>query len=541
MATSSKSKKIKRRDSGDCKSIVQKVLLIFYFTFREFIDWIVDGIFRFIYSDDRKIKLPNIKYSFLKYSASSLAEKIRSRELKSEEVVRGFIERIKEVNPSLNAVVDDRFEEALEEAKAADFFLQNTEMKLDELKEKKPFLGVPFTCKESTAAKGMAFTCGLVSRKGVRATEDALVVENVKNSGAILIGVTNVPEINLWCETRNNVYGQTVNPYNNNRTTGGSSGGEACIISSCGSPMGIGTDIGGSTRMPAHYCGVYGHKPTTGLISTKGLTFRTGSEGKTMVTAGTITRYAEDIIPFLKVLLGDNQTQLKLDTKVNLQELHYYYVLDPGDMRVSPLSKEIIASLLKVVDHLGTISNNSIEKVNFPGFRYCLSLWRHAMSKEPSNFAKDLGNQQKEVMLSCELPKLLFGRCNFTLPAIMRLIDLKVLPPTKATWAEKEINELKEELIEMLGNDGVFLFPSCPLDAPFHYASFLRPYNFAYWAIFNVLEFPVTQVPLGLSKNGLPLGIQIVSAPYNDHLCIAVAQELEKAFGGWIPPYNTDT
>lgn len=540
MATSSKTKKIKKKANQDCKALAKKILLIFYFTLREVIDWIIDLIFGFIYGGDKKLsKLPNLKNSFLKYSPCTLAEQIRNRELKSEDVVQAYIERIREVNPTLNAVVDNRFEDAINEAKAVDSFLQETNLTKDELKAKKPFLGVPFTCKESTAAKGMAFTCGLVSRKGVRATEDAAVVNSMKESGAILLASTNVPEINLWCETRNNIYGQTSNPYNYSRTAGGSSGGEASIISACGSPMGIGTDIGGSTRMPAHFCGLFGHKPTTGLISTKGLTFRTGTEGETMVTAGTITRYAEDITTFLRTLLGENQNKLKLGEKVNLEDIHFFYVLDPGDARVSPVSKEIIEILLKVVDHLGTKSKSQIEKINLPGFQYSLALWRHAMSKEPSNFAKDLGNQEKEVSLVPEIPKLLIGQCNYTFPSIMRLIDLKVLPPTKASWAEKETAELREELIEMLGTNGVLLFPSSPLDASYHYASFLRPYNFAYWGIFNVLHFPVTQVPLGLSKNGLPVGVQVVSSPYNDHLCIAVAEELEKAFGGWVPPYQT--
>ncbi|XP_073992205.1 fatty-acid amide hydrolase 2 [Rhodnius prolixus] len=539
MATGSKSRRTKRKESQNCKALAKKILLIFYFTIRELFDWIIDFIFGFIYGDEKKLaKLPNIKHRFLKYSACTLAEQIRNRELKSEDVVQAYIERINEVNPTLNAVVDFRFEDAIKEAKDVDAFLQETNLTKEELKAQKPFLGVPFTSKESTSAKGMAFTCGLVSRKGVRATEDAVVVERVKESGAILLGTTNVPELNLWCETRCNVYGQTSNPYNYTRTTGGSSGGEASIISACGSPLGIGTDIGASIRMPANFCGLFGHKPTTGLITTKGLTFRTGTEGDTMVTAGPITRYAEDITPILRTLLGENQQKLKLGEKVNLEEVRFFYVLDPGDIRVSPVAKEIIETMLKVVDHLGTKSKSHIEKINLPGFQHSVALWRHAMSKEPTNFAKDLGNREKEVSLVTEIPKLLIGQCNFTLPSIMRLIDLHILPPTKASWAEKETAELREELIEMLGNDGVLLFPSSPLDASYHYASFLRVYNYGYWAIFNVLKFPVTQVPLGLSMHGLPVGIQVVSSPYNDHLCIAVAEELEKAFGGWVPPYQ---
>lgn len=89
-----------------------------------------------------------------------------------------------------------------------------------------------------------------------------------------------------------------------------------------------------------------------------------------------------------------------------------------------------------------------------------------------------------------------------------------------------------------MGSDGVLIYPSTTFTAPYHYSAFLRPYNFSYWGIFNVLHLPVTQVPLGLDKDGLPLGVQIVAAPFNDHLTIAVATELEKIFGGWVPPFK---
>lgn len=127
-----------------------------------------------------------------------------------------------------------------------------------------------------SSLKGLSFSFGLNSRRGVKATEDADIVAKCKNAGAILLCATNVPELNLWTETRNNIYGMTVNPYNTSRIVGGSSGGEASIVSACGSPIGLGTDIGGSCRMPAFYCGIFSHKPTTGLISTKGMTFRKG-------------------------------------------------------------------------------------------------------------------------------------------------------------------------------------------------------------------------------------------------------------------------
>lgn len=502
-------------------------------------DWFIDFIFSFIYDDSKKYILPPVEEQFLQDGAVVLADKIRTKQLTSEKVVKAFIERARQVNQHLNCIVEERFELALKEARETDEFLSKTTLSSNELKAQKPFLGVPFTSKESTSSKGMNFSCGLASRKRIKATEDADIVKHMKSAGGILIGVTNVPELNMWCETRCLPYGQTNNPYDLNRTVGGSSGGEAAAVSACASPIGIGTDIGGSTRMPAYFCGVFGHKPTTGLISTKGMTFRTGEEKVQMVTAGTITRHCEDIIPFLKILLAENVSQLKLDTKVNLKDVKVFYTLDPKDARVSPVCAEIKKYINRSVNHLNlTGINGEPQKLDLSGFKYSYSLWRYWMSKEPINFALDLGNGESEVKLISELPKMLIGQCHHTLPAILRLIEAEILPPVNAKWAEEETAQLRKELLDKLGDNGVLMFPSHSTPAHRHYTAFFRPFNFAYWAIINVLRLPSTQVPLGLSEEGFPIGLQVVSAPYNDHLCIAVAQELERAFGGWVPPFR---
>lgn len=231
-------------------------------------------------------------------SATEIARKIRNKEVSCVEVVQAFINRIEQVNPKLNAVVENRFSQALEEAKEVD-----KKIALDEDISDKPFLGVPFTSKESTACKGSSNTLGLLARKGRVAEEDAYIVERTKAAGAILLGVTNIPEL-LWSESRNLVYGQANNPYNLCRTTGASSGGESCIVSACGSVLGLGTDLGGSIRIPSLYCGVYGHKMTTGSTNTKGIYGRNGNEGKSMLSAGPIVKHAEDLLPFSKCLIS---------------------------------------------------------------------------------------------------------------------------------------------------------------------------------------------------------------------------------------------
>lgn len=245
-------------------SIMHYVLQIWIFL-RYYIDLLIDKLFGFVY-DSTRVHLPSTSEKILLESATSLAEKIRKKQLKVEVVVRAFINRIKEVNGILNAVVDERFEEAIKDAKAADELIRDGKVDF----EKQPFFGVPFTAKESTACKGMANTFGLVCRKGIKAEEDAECVALMKKAGGILLGVTNVPSLNLWQETFNPIYGVTKNPYNTTRNVGGSSGGEAAIVAAGGCPIGLGSDIGGSVRIPCFMCGVFGHKITNGLTSTKG-------------------------------------------------------------------------------------------------------------------------------------------------------------------------------------------------------------------------------------------------------------------------------
>ena len=179
--------------------------------------------------------------------ACVIARKIKQRELTCEETSKAFIERIYEVNPSLNAVVDDRFEEAIAEARYIDEVLDSDVLKYEQEKAallSKPLLGVPVTIKESLACKGLSHSAGLLVRKDTTAAKDSDVVENLRKAGAIPIAVTNCSELCMWCETDNYLYGRTNNPYDTSKMAGGSSGGEGSIISAAGSVCGVGSDVG---------------------------------------------------------------------------------------------------------------------------------------------------------------------------------------------------------------------------------------------------------------------------------------------------------
>ncbi|KRT80343.1 amidase, partial [Oryctes borbonicus] len=438
-------------------------LLQMYIALRFIIDYIVDFIFG-LFLNGTRYAISKPKNKLVLQSATSLARKIRRKEVTSEEVVKAFIERIKEVNPALNAVVDDRFEEALKEAQQIDTDIKSGKIVEDDFK-RKPFLGVPFTTKESTVCKGLNVSFGLLARKYEFGGEDSKVVELMKNAGGILLGVTNIPQLNRWCECYNPVYGVTNNPYNTSKNVGGSSGGEACIIAARGSPIGIGTDIAGSLRIPSFRCGVFGHKPSHDLISTAGLTFRTGAENPTMVTAGPMSAHSEDLIPLLKILLDDNVNKLRLDEEVNVKKIKIYYMTESSCLRASPIPSSMKKVILKCVDHFNSFSEAKPKEVNFEDVKYGLQLWMQMLTKEKDNFLKQIKNNDGEANAIVEVIRFFTMRSEFTLYTIMNILNEKLFLRPNAEWAADTIKQLQDEIIKTLGNDGVLLFPSEPYPA----------------------------------------------------------------------------
>lgn len=471
----------------------------------------------------------------LSKSAVELALLIRQRKLKAYDVVKRYYERLESIGKGqLNAVVDGPFREALEEAGEIDRKLDNGEFSQDQL-ERKPFLGVPFTTKDSTAVGGKLHTLGLISRRNTKAPEDAECVKLMKESGAIIIATSNIPEVNKWIESRNMVIGCTNNPYDLRRSVGGSSGGEAALIAASCTGFGLGTDIGGSIRIPAFNCGIFGHKPSRNVINTRGCTFRTGNEENTMVVAGPMTRYATDLMPIFKVLTGPKMAEkLKLDQPVDLKKIRYFYIPSINMKQCNPVNRETQMVMYKIRKHFQSLTGEEVKLAELPNLDLTGKMWRYWMTQEPADFNKLLGNGE-ELNPFVELFKKLIGQSNFTLAAIYSLID-SLLPKEKEDMMRSATITCKTALQDLLGSDGVLFFHSSPRTAPFHYYPLVKFADFSYFCIFNVLQLPATQVPMGLGSSGLPLGIQVVSNDMNDRLCLAVAEELERKFGGWTQP-----
>ncbi|KAF5270725.1 hypothetical protein FQA39_LY01463 [Lamprigera yunnana] len=466
-----------------------------------------------------------------------------SLQVSSVQILNSCIERIKEINPVLNCVVANRFEEAIKEAQAADDLIRSGAIAEKDLANSKPFLGVPFTTKDCIAVKGMIHTSGLYSRQKIIAEEDADVIARLKNVGGIPIALTNVSELCMWWESANTLHGRTNNPYDTNRIVGGSSGGEGCNQAAAGSMFGIGSDIGGSIRMPAFFNGVFGHKPSKGIVSQKGqYPIPISDIQKGMLGLGPICRRAEDLLPLFKIIVDKEAVKkLDLNKKVDLAKIKFYYQdTDIHNVMVSPINLEIKNLFKKINLHLRKAHKIETEKVTIDRLRNAVAMWMAGMKPGigPS-FSEQLTNCNGSLNIPLELLKWCCRISKHTFIAILTAVCDKFTPPPedpKHIYIAQERGALQKELSDLMGDNGVLLFPSHPTSAPYHNEPIIKPLNFIYTGIINVLSFPATHCPMGLDSQGLPIGIQVVANVNNDRLCFAVAEELEKAFGGWVPP-----
>lgn len=478
-------------------------------------------------------------------SGVALAGLIKAGEISSREAVDAHILRIEAVNPQLNAVVAERFELARTEADRADGLRAKSRGK-STVEDLPPFHGVPCTIKECFAFEGMPNTAGLVRRKGIIPTVDATAVARLRAAGCIPLGVTNTSEACMWMESNNRVYGLTRNPYDLGRTVGGSSGGEGAIIAAGGSPFGLGSDVGGSIRMPAFFNGIFGHKPSAGLVPSTGQYPHAENEQLRYLGTGPLARKAEDLMPLLRIMAGpDGQDPvcraavLPDPAQVAIERLR---IFDGGPIPGHPISRELRAAQGRVLAAL--VDRGALQQeARFPKLRKAFEIWSSMLTlASDTRYVDLLAQGGPPVRLGRELLRFVLGRSEFTGISIgMGLSDIVAGRMQRHAHRMRALGlALREEMKRALGDDGVMLFPSHPRVAPRHHTPAFRQlllrHDFIYTGIINVLHLPATQVSLGLNPKGLPLGVQVVAGPGQDHLCIAVAQALEAQFGGWVPP-----
>lgn len=470
-------------------------------------------------------------------SAVSLARAIRERRATSVEVVEAHIARAKHVNPGINAIVRDRHAEALREARRADEVVASSPGG-----DLPPFHGVPITIKEAYAFEGMPNTSGLWARRNVIADHDATAVARLRNAGAIPIGVTNTSELCMWFESKNAVWGRTNNAYDPRRTCGGSSGGEGAIVGAGAVPFGLGSDVGGSIRLPAFFNGVFGHKPTGGIVPSTGHHPPAINDVQRFVCCGPLARRAEDLMPALRIIAGPDgieprtvEAQLGDPASVDLRTMTVYSVERGPNKVAAPL----LAAQRRAAEALAA-RGVRVERREIPAMKRSLEIWSammHVGGQGENSFRAMMG-EGGGFRPWREIGRSVFRASKYTLPGLL-LSVLEDVPAMMPKRAEKIValgEELQRELAALLGDRGALLYPSFPRVAPKHMTPMLRPFQFAYTAIFNVMQMPSTQIPLGLDANGVPLGAQIAAPRFGDHVTIALAMELERSLGGWTPP-----
>ncbi|CCW71763.1 unnamed protein product [Phytomonas sp. Hart1] len=443
--------------------------------------------------------------------------------------------------------------------------------------------------------RGCPNSSGHPSRHGRLSAVDGPVVRNFREAGAIILGVTNTSELCMWYESSNYVYGITCNPYDTRCIVGGSSGGEGTAAGAAFSVFGIGSDIGGSIRMPCFFNGVYGHKSSPHYISNSGQHPGARSSANHYMSTGVITRFPEDLIPLNQIAarggFGKDPAifppaqplEKVVDFKSFRRRLRVFAVEEfgaPWPVRVSESQKEAVRV---AAEALCTHLNAHVTYVNvidrqrctagevppeFAPFPRILEMWFDALSFDPeeNKFRKLMaeGHGNEDVNWFAELLRWMFGRSRHTLPALV-LCVMEEIGDWLAFWRNphkptscKTFESFKTGLETLLGEDGILLTPTFPTAAPRHHAPNWNPLQFQYTAAFNVLQFPATTCPIwlgaemkdaarslsyfearaaGLPRDfHLPKGVQVVGATHQDELCISVAIALKEILGGYRYP-----
>jgi fatty acid amide hydrolase 2 len=473
----------------------------------------------------------------LTLSATALAAALREGRFGARELVEAHIEHMERVNPTINAIVMTRFHDARREADAADARLRQARGN-GTLESLPPLLGVPCTIKENFEFEGTPQASGLISRRHIVNDRDAVTVARLRAAGAIPLGVSNTSELCMWMESYNEVYGRSNNPYDETRIVGGSSGGEGAIIGAGASPFGLGADVGGSIRMPAFFNGVFGHKCSPRLVPNEGqYPIAANDRINDFLSTGPLCRRAEDLEPLLRILGGPNAAGLKPAAKVKLSRLR---VLTLKPDRGPRAKKDMLAAQARAAAALQE-AGARLETVDLPLLEKGFDIWSSMLATaEGPSFAEMMFGTRNALRPALELGRLATGRSAHTLPLVI-LALLEKVPDIAPRRARKFValgETLKQQLEDALGDDGVLLTLPYTEVAPRHGRPMFPPFNWVRCAIFNAMSVPGTSVPMGLNKEGLPLGVQVVAAQDQDHLGIACALALEKRIGGWVPPWT---
>jgi amidase len=456
-------------------------------------------------------------------SAAELARRIQARALSARELVVAQLERIAASNPDLNAIVTLDAEGALARAREADAALARGQ-------SWGPLHGVPFTLKDAHSTAGMRTTVGHPMFQDYVPAEDGTVAARLKAAGGILLGKTNVPPMLMRAQTDNPIFGRTNNPWNLERTAGGSSGGSAAAVAAGLCAFDVGSDMSGSIRIPAHFCGVFGLKPSANRVPNTGHIPPPpglGNTERTMPVSGPLARSVEDLALVMRVLVGPDGR----DHDVPPVPWRYAAPRSPASLRIAFMpefpgvttARAVRAAVLRTADALRHAGARVDEREPGWSIPQMNEVWREYFGAMTHVFGELMGTKlpvaievgSAPTLLSWQTLLLRRDALALALDALLDDYDAFLIPVSISTAFPHSPPR------SPIAVDGV------PVDSRFidHY---LYP--------FNMLGHPAIAVPAGIADDGLPVGVQLVGKRWEDERLLAVAAAVAPIAGGYEPP-----
>jgi Asp-tRNA(Asn)/Glu-tRNA(Gln) amidotransferase A subunit family amidase len=457
-----------------------------------------------------------------------MAEQVRKKKISPVELVDAHLRQIERVNPKLNAFVQVDTERARQAAQEAEITV---------MREKKlgPLHGVPISIKSSLAVTGMLCESGTRLRAGFVPAQDAPLVARLRAAGAIVLGVTNTPELLMAWETDNLLYGRTNNPWDLDRTPGGSSGGEAAAIAAGMSAGGVGSDGGGSIRVPAHFSGICGLKPTPGRIPATGHYPVSAGPFALIGVVGPMARTVADLKVLLEVMQGPDAgdtcaapVPLRWTSEDETRTLRVGYFEDDGRTPVTPETRQAVRTAAEDLRSTGF----QVEPFQPEGLEEARQLW-HTLF----------------VVAGGMLLRPMFkGRESDLSPMLKQFLEWSAAEPALTgenlldVWIRRD--ELRARFLRQMQQYEILLCPAAAIPAFRHgerswqvdgqTVNYLDAWSYA--EFFNLLGNPAVVVPAGRSPEGQPIGVQIVGQPWEEEQALSVAAALEKRCGAWKTP-----
>lgn len=461
-----------------------------------------------------------------------MAELVRQRQISSVELVQAHLARIEQLQPQINAFVQIDGERALDAARQAEAALVSSS-------EIGPLHGVPISIKSSIDVAGLRCEAGTKLRAGHVAERDAPLVTRLKKAGAIVLGVTNTPELLMAWETDNLLYGRTSNPWDLTRTAGGSSGGEAAAIASGCSAGGVGSDGGGSVRVPAHFCGICGLKPTPGRIPATGHFPQSAGPFALLGVVGPMARTIADLKVLFEVTqgadVGDPSASpvpvrwRQPSTRSGRQSPPAIaFFEDDGRTPVTPETRAAVRKAAAGLRNAGFV----VEEFRPDGLEQARQLWWKFFGVAGGMLLGPM-TQGREAELSPILKQ--FNGWVATEPAHtgQTLLD---------SWIQRDLVRMR--LFAQMEKFPILLSPVASIPAFRHgerewqiegkNVKYLDAWSYCEW--YNLLGMPAVSVPVGSSEQGLPIGVQLAGRPWEEETVLEVAEILEREIGpGKLP------